>query len=76
MDSEGLVFVTAEEERSRGANEAIAIIKLIDLIAKAAKVPRRRIVTKPTRASCERRIRQKKTRSSTKQGRGKPAEDT
>lgn len=70
LDAEGLLFVTAEEERSRAANEEIAIRKLCELIGKAARVPKKRIATKPTRASRERRLASKKARSSTKRDRG------
>jgi ribosome-associated protein len=69
LDSEGRLFVAADGERSRAENETIARARLFDLIVKAAKVPRHRVPTKPTRASRERRLAGKKQRSVVKRGR-------
>jgi ribosome-associated protein len=69
IDADGRLFVTADGERSRAENEAIARARLVDLIIKAAKVPKHRIPTKPTKASRERRLAGKKQRSVVKQGR-------
>jgi ribosome-associated protein len=71
LDADGRLFVAADGERSRAENEAIARARLCDLIIKAAKVPRHRVPTKPTRASRERRLAGKKQRSAVKQGRTK-----
>ena len=75
LDAEGRVFVAVDLERSRVANEAIALGRLLDLIVKAAKVPKRRVATKPTRASKERRLTSKKSRSSIKGGRSAPSRE-
>jgi ribosome-associated protein len=69
LDAGGRLFVAADGERSKAENEAIAIARLCDLIIKAAKVPRHRVPTKPTRASRERRLTGKKQRSMVKRGR-------
>jgi len=75
IDADGLLYVTAEEERSRAANEEIALAKLVDLVVKAARVPKKRVATRPTRASRERRLTGKRARSTTKRERGKPSAD-
>ncbi|TFG83514.1 MAG: aminoacyl-tRNA hydrolase [Spirochaetales bacterium] len=75
MDADGKVFVAVDAERSRSANEMIALARLSDLIAKAARVPRRRIATAPSRASRERRLVAKRTRSAVKKDRGRPSGD-
>jgi ribosome-associated protein len=75
MDAGGLLFVAVDLERSRAANEEIAILRLVDLIIKAARIPKRRVATKPTRASRERRLASKRVRSSTKGNRFSPSGD-
>ncbi len=72
LDSEGRLFVAVDLERSRSMNEAIAMARLIELVSKAARVPKRRVATKPTRASRERRLASKHVRSTTKGGRSAP----
>ncbi|MBN2873473.1 MAG: aminoacyl-tRNA hydrolase [Spirochaetales bacterium] len=72
LDSEGRLFVAVDLERSRTANEAIALARLADLIVKASRIPRHRVATKPTRASKERRLSAKRTRSAIKGGRAQP----
>ncbi len=69
LDADGRLFVAADGERSRTENEAIARARLVDLIIKAARVPRHRVPTKPTRASRERRLTGKKQRSAVKRDR-------
>lgn len=69
LDAEGRLFVAADGERSKAENETIARARLVDLIIKAAKVPRHRVPTKPTKASRERRLIGKKQRSAVKRGR-------
>ncbi len=69
LDGEGRLYVAVDEERSRGANEAAAVARLVDLIMKAAKIPKRRVPTSPTRASKERRLSGKKRRGDLKAGR-------
>lgn len=69
LDGEGRLFVAVDEERSRGANEAAAIARLVELIMKAAKIPKHRVPTSPTRASKERRLSGKKRRGDLKAGR-------
>ena len=69
LDADGRLFVAADGERSRAENESIARARLVDLIIKAAKVPRHRVPTKPTKASRERRLAGKKQRGAVKRGR-------
>lgn len=56
-------------------NESLALDRLTDLVTKAARVPKRRVATKPTKASRERRLASKRSRSSTKGGRSAPSRD-
>lgn len=68
---EGAVVIQVEETRSQARNREIARERLADLILKATEKPKRRIKTKPTKGSVERRIKAKKERSEVKKLRGK-----
>lgn len=75
LDAEGRLYVAVDVERSRQQNEAGAIARLVDLVIKAARIPKHRVRTKPTRAARERRLASKHVRTSTKERRSKPPMD-
>ena len=62
----------AQDERSQLRNRQLAVERLVDQLREALKVPRRRIATKPTKASREKRLESKKRRSETKRLRRPP----
>jgi ribosome-associated protein len=62
----------AQDERSRLRNRELAVERLVEQLREALKVERRRVATKPTRASRERRLEQKRRRSETKKLRRPP----
>ena len=62
----------AQDERSQWRNRELALDRLVEQLREALKVPRRRLATKPTKASRERRLESKKRRSTTKQLRRRP----
>ncbi len=71
LTQDGVLVITAQEFRSQERNRETALQKLIDLLRKAAHRPKRRIATRPTKASKTRRLatkakdaRTKKLRSS------------
>ena len=66
LTQEGILVITAQETRSQERNREIALQKLIDILRKAAHRPKRRIATKPTRASKTRRLESKSKRAQTK----------
>lgn len=68
---EGALVIQVEETRSQARNREIARERLVELIQKATEKPKRRIKTKPTKGSVERRIKAKKERSEVKKLRGK-----
>lgn len=72
IDAEGRLFVTAETERTRSQNGQLAVQRLLALLVKAAHLPKRRVATKPSRASRERRLASKHSRAQTKSGRRTP----
>jgi len=67
----GAILVTAREYRTREANREAARARVAALVGQALVKPERRIKTKPTKASKERRLTSKATRSGVKAGRGK-----
>src|SRR5688500_6969782 len=62
----------AQDERSQFRNRELAVERLVERLRDALKVERRRVATKPTKASRERRLESKKRRSQTKQLRRPP----
>jgi ribosome-associated protein len=62
----------AQDERSQWRNRELAVDRLVEQLRKALKVERRRVATKPTKASRERRLESKKRRSATKKLRRPP----
>ena len=72
---EGAVLIRAEETRSQARNREIARERLVELIRKALVAPKRRLATKPTYGSQQRRLAGKAVRGAVKAGRGKVAGD-
>ena len=64
----------AQDERSQLRNRELAIERLVEQLRQALKVERRRVATKPTKASRERRLETKKQRSQTKKLRRPPGD--
>ncbi len=56
----------AQDERSQWRNRELAVERLVEQLRAALRVERRRVATKPTAASVERRLEQKRRRSRTK----------
>ena len=76
LSQDGILIVTAQEHRSQERNRATALEKLVALLRKASVRPKRRIATRPTKASKTRRLDSKSKRSTTKNlRRSKPAFD-
>ena len=65
------LFLAADEERFQGRNREIALERLENRIISAVKIPKKRIKTKPTKASKERTLKRKKIRSEIKKNRRK-----
>ena len=66
---EGVIVIEASRLRTQAQNREDARARLKALIAKAAIPPRKRVATRPTRASKERRMESKKQRGEVKAGR-------
>jgi ribosome-associated protein len=68
---EGAIILQCDETRSQARNREIVRERLAELIEKAAHKPKRRIPTKPTKASQRRRVDAKKQRGAVKALRGR-----
>lgn len=72
INSQGILSVTAQTERSQVLNKEIAIQKFYQWIELALKPVKPRKKTRPTRASIEKRKTDKQQLSKKKEGRRKP----
>ncbi len=72
---EGALVIQCDETRSQSRNREIARQRLAELIRNALVAPKRRIKTKPTYGSQQRRIKAKKVRGEVKALRGRPSGD-
>lgn len=73
--NEGAIVIQAEETRSQAQNRELARERLVEMIRQALIVPKRRLATKPTYGSIQRRLVAKKVRSAVKDGRQTPEDD-
>jgi ribosome-associated protein len=74
ITAEGDLQIVAESERTQESNRQICLKKLRDLIVAAAKVPKTRRKTKPSRGSKQRRLDSKRVNSVKKRLRSSVAE--
>lgn len=75
LTQDGDLILEAKDHRSQGLNREAARKRLADMIRAVAEPPRKRIRTKPTRASVRRRLTSKKQRGAVKALRGKVQDD-
>ena len=66
LTKEGVLVIVAQNHRTQERNRADAQERLVALIQEAAVRPEKRIPTRPTRASREKRLEGKKVRSNIK----------
>jgi ribosome-associated protein len=73
ISSHGVLVIDARATRSQAQNREDARVRLLALLKQAAKRPKRRKATRPTKSAQERRIQEKKVHASVKalrRGRG------
>ena len=70
LDAGGNLRVVSSARRSQRQNLEAAESRLAELVRRALAVPKRRVATKPTRGSVERRLSEKRRRAERKRGRG------
>ena len=71
INKDGFIFVDVDDQRYQERNKEIAYSRLENRIVQALAVPKKRIGTKPTKASKERKLKLKKIRSEIKRNRMK-----
>lgn len=71
INSEGVFFVKSQKHRTQLANKEEVIEKMNDLIKKALEKKKKRIATKTSKASREKRLETKKKKGEIKGGRKK-----
>jgi ribosome-associated protein len=71
ITEQGVIVIKAQTSRSLEQNKADALARLQALVNAAAHVPKARKATRPTRASQQRRLAGKASRSQIKLGRGR-----
>jgi ribosome-associated protein len=70
-----VVRAVAQDERSQARNRELALERLVAKLRDALRVERRRVATRPTKASVERRLEAKRRRAAVKQRRSPPPQD-
>lgn len=75
VSAAGVLMIQSQRHRTQEQNRDDARRRLIEWIRRAATPPQIRRKTKPTRASKEKRLDTKRRQSTTKELRGKPADD-
>lgn len=72
LTKDGILVITEQSSRSQLTNKELAIAKLEKLVSKAFVKRKKRKATKPTKASVQKRIQEKKQRSEKKKWRQSP----
>lgn len=75
LTKDGILILQGHRFRTQERNRADVRERLIELIRRAADIPKLRRPTKPTRASKERRLESKKVRARLKRSRSKRVDD-
>ncbi len=70
MTADGVLLIDSREHRTQTQNREAARDRLVELVAKAERPPRRRRPTRPKAAAKEKRLATKKLRSTIKAQRG------
>jgi ribosome-associated protein len=75
MTVDGVLVIDAREHRTQGQNRETARERLVELIARATRKPKKRRATKPSKAAKERRLTSKKRRGEVKAARKARADE-
>jgi len=60
ISSEGILIITSDSERTQLGNKRKVVELFLELMEKSLKKPKKRLKTKPSRASKEKRLKEKK----------------
>jgi ribosome-associated protein len=70
-----VVRAVAQDERSQARNRDLAVERLVGKLREALRVERRRVATRPTKSSVERRLESKRRRAAVKRHRAAPPDE-
>lgn len=56
INKDGIIVIKSQQTRSQEKNREIALERLVELVKKAAVIPKKRRVTKPSRSSQRKRL--------------------
>ena len=71
MSAAGILLIDSREHRTQAQNRKAARTRLLALVRRAAKRPRKRRPTRPGKAAIEKRLKMKKRRGELKASRGR-----
>ena len=71
LTTDGVLVIQANRFRDQAKNRDDARLRLAEIIVEATRVPKKRVATKPSRASQQRRLDSKKANSQNKRTRAK-----
>jgi ribosome-associated protein len=76
LTQDGVIIIKADRFRSQEQNREDAVARLVEMVRQASVRPKKRVATKPTRSSQEKRLEGKRERSGVKTlRRQKPPQD-
>jgi len=75
LTGDGVLVIQARRFRDQARNRDDVRERLIEIIRGSLTPPKKRVATKPTRASKERRLAGKKQRGAMKRNRGRPGSE-
>ncbi len=75
IDRDGVLQVSAGDERSQARNRELARVRLAELVRGALRREKRRLSTKVPRGQRRRRLQDKRRRGEVKRGRQRPPDD-
>jgi ribosome-associated protein len=71
INNDGILFLSAQDDRSQLKNKEIVILRFYEIINKALRVHKERVKTKPSKSSIENRLKEKRESSEKKNRRRK-----
>jgi ribosome-associated protein len=75
LDTEGLLHVVSQEDRSQLLNKERTIVKLIELLKRSLQVQKKRKATKIPKGVIQKRLKNKSVNANRKESRKKPTVD-
>lgn len=66
VNADGVLVIQAKRFRTQEANREDAVKRFVELVQRASVKPKKRLGTKPTKASLEKRLKEKKQRGKVK----------